>query len=70
MVAATHWIQLDSKPFPKPCSVCPRANCFYVHDSANGFYTLPENTPIGHPVKNVDLRFKKQNKPRSVPSLG
>jgi hypothetical protein len=70
MVAATHWIQQDSKPFPKPCSVCPRTNCLYVHDLANGFYTLPEDAPIGRPVKTVTLRFKKQNKPRSVLSLG
>jgi hypothetical protein len=70
MVAATHWIQLDSKPFPKPCSVCPRTNCLYVHDLANAFYTLPENAPIGHPVKTVALRFTRQSKSRSVPSLG
>jgi len=70
MVAATHWIHLHSKPFPKPCSVCPRTNCLYVHDLANGFYTLPEDALIGHPLAAVVLRFKKQNKPGSVRLLG
>lgn len=49
MAPAVHWIKLDGKPFPKPCSVCPRANCFYVHDLVNNFYTLPEDALIGHP---------------------
>jgi hypothetical protein len=69
MVAATHWIQQDFKPFPKPCSVCPRTNCLYVHDSANGFYTLPEDAPVGHPVKTVTLRYKNRTNPGLSPRL-
>ena len=32
MAAATLWVDVDSKPFPKPCFVCTQANCLYVYD--------------------------------------
>jgi hypothetical protein len=59
MFAATHWVRVDSKPFPKPVFVCTQANCLYVYDPATDTYsTVPEDAPIGQAIDAVVSRMR------------
>lgn len=59
MAAATLWVQVDSKPFPKPCFVCTQPNCLYVYDPAtNTCSEIPEDATIGQPIDAVVSRMR------------
>ena len=59
MAAATLWVRVDSKPFPKPCFVCTQENCLYVYDPGTDSYSeLPEDALIGQPMDAVVSRVR------------
>jgi hypothetical protein len=53
MVEATHWIKKDGHPFPKPVHVCTHDDCFYVHDSVNGYDQIAQTEPVGNSIWQV-----------------
>ena len=59
MAAATLWVQVDSKPFPKPCFVCTHTNCLHAYDPAtDAYFTVPEDQPIGQGIDAVVSRMR------------
>jgi hypothetical protein len=56
MNAATHWIQLDGKPFPKPVHVCPVADCLHAH-GPEGYHQIAAREAVGNPIEEI-LRKK------------
>jgi hypothetical protein len=58
MVAATHWVKLNGKPFPKPVFVCDQ-ECLHVFDPVtNSYSALPDDALIGQPIDYVVSRFR------------